>query len=694
MLQIVPRHSVNALRKRFMKSGTKSIVRVLARLGSKALTGALMAALAWQLPTRAAFAQTRPAIELEAAIAKEQVDGDLKTAVAAYLKIAADTSASRDVRARALLHLAGCYEKLGQQAQKVYEQTVRDFADQPAAAQARARLASYSARQLPALKELKPERLTANTPELPIHSAVLSRDGKSLAYSDALGIHVRPVAGGETRLLPGTQGQMLAQWAADGNSLQTQLLDAAGVGTNMVVTLRGVAPSSVPASDQSVPSPDGTHRVLVSEDLLTLSVQDAHGNSRERWKAAANTTLGQFQWSPNGKWIAVSSWVRNSQLSTLEAIEIASGRKRVLVPVEKKLFLRAIVWASQNRMIVAIDESRGVYQNNSNLWELRLDDSGALISGGLRRLTSWADFPIRSGSLTTDGKRLLFIRSFQQRDVYVAPLEAGGTRMGTPRRLTLDLGDDYPTGWTRDSKTVIITSDRNGTQAMFRQDLDKQTADQIVVMPGIHTAAPRVTPDGKSLLFHINPAQKDFQLMRVPIAGGTPEPVPNTAHVRFDYRCAPDSICVMAQLQNQEYPISELDSVKGKGREIYRDDHLGTFDLSPDGKWIALLSESGSETKITLRSTATGAVAREIPVRGMTRVLSLVYALDGKGFFLADGSFTEVRELHVDLDGKVSVLWHQPAAAGSIWGHPSPDGKYLALVMSTDESNVYMVENF
>src|ERR1017187_1079968 len=139
--------------------------------------------------------------------------------------------------------------------------------------------------------------------------------------------------------------------------------------------------------------------------------------------------------------IAVSSWVRNSQLSTLEAIEIASGRKRVLVPVEKKLFLRAIVWASQNRMIVAIDESRGVHQNNSNLWELRLDDSGALISGGLRRLTSWADFPTRSGSLTTDGKRLLFIRSFQQRDVYVAPLEAGGTRMGTPRRLTLDLGE-------------------------------------------------------------------------------------------------------------------------------------------------------------------------------------------------------------------------------------------------------------
>ena len=57
-----------------------------------------------------------------------------------YQKIAADTSAPRDVRAKALLRLAGCDEKLGKQAKQVYEQIVHDYADQPAAAQARNRL--------------------------------------------------------------------------------------------------------------------------------------------------------------------------------------------------------------------------------------------------------------------------------------------------------------------------------------------------------------------------------------------------------------------------------------------------------------------------------------------------------------------------------------------------------------------------
>jgi Tol biopolymer transport system component len=81
---------------------------------------------------------------------KEQVDGDIKTAIAAYQKIAADKSAPREVRAKALLHLAGCYEKQGQQAQGVYRQIVRDFADQPAATQARARLAALKQDDHPA----------------------------------------------------------------------------------------------------------------------------------------------------------------------------------------------------------------------------------------------------------------------------------------------------------------------------------------------------------------------------------------------------------------------------------------------------------------------------------------------------------------------------------------------------------------
>src|SRR5580658_232884 len=151
------RHSEVALRRCIMKSvELEKIALALTAAFSLLLSGAalvsmvLLGVLLSELTVLPLHAQTSPAVALEAATTKELVDGDLKTAIADYQRVAADKSAPRDVRAKALLHLAGCYEKLGQQAQSVYQQIVRDFADQPAAAQALTRLAVLKQNDHPA----------------------------------------------------------------------------------------------------------------------------------------------------------------------------------------------------------------------------------------------------------------------------------------------------------------------------------------------------------------------------------------------------------------------------------------------------------------------------------------------------------------------------------------------------------------
>jgi len=78
---------------------------------------------------------------LREALHKQQVEGDLPGAIKIYQQIASAPNRNRPIVARALLEMAGCYEKLGRQAESVYQQIVRDYGDQPAAAQARARLA-------------------------------------------------------------------------------------------------------------------------------------------------------------------------------------------------------------------------------------------------------------------------------------------------------------------------------------------------------------------------------------------------------------------------------------------------------------------------------------------------------------------------------------------------------------------------
>jgi len=89
-------------------------------------------------------AQTRSELALKAAMDKEVVDGDLKGAIEAYKKVVANAGADRALAAQALVGMAECYQKLGDdESQKIYERLVREYGDQKHAAdEARAHLAA------------------------------------------------------------------------------------------------------------------------------------------------------------------------------------------------------------------------------------------------------------------------------------------------------------------------------------------------------------------------------------------------------------------------------------------------------------------------------------------------------------------------------------------------------------------------
>jgi hypothetical protein len=49
--------------------------------------------------------------------------------------------------------------------------------------------------------------------------------------------------------------------------------------------------------------------------------------------------------------------------------------------------------------------------------------------------------------------------------------------------------------------------------------------------------------------------------------------------------------------------------------------------------------------------------------------------------------------LHVDLNGDVQTLWHQPQSVFT-WGLPSPDRRHLAILGASSEANVWVISNF
>jgi Tol biopolymer transport system component len=96
-------------------------------------------------------AQMSPEAMLEGGIRAEVVDGNLTEAIAIYESVASRPDVDRAVAAKALLHLAGCYEKLGDDAALAVYQRIRDDYGDVAevAASARERLAAMGETGLP-----------------------------------------------------------------------------------------------------------------------------------------------------------------------------------------------------------------------------------------------------------------------------------------------------------------------------------------------------------------------------------------------------------------------------------------------------------------------------------------------------------------------------------------------------------------
>jgi len=77
------------------------------------------------------------------------------------------------------------------------------------------------------------------------------------------------------------------------------------------------------------------------------------------------------------------------------------------------------------------------------------------------------------------------------------------------------------------------------------------------------------------------------------------------------------------------------------------------------------------------------------------------WAVDGKGLFLSAVRQGSSVLLHVDVQGKANILWEQPGEQegeqeGQLdtYALPSPDGRHLAMLGWTLNSNMWLMEGF
>jgi Tol biopolymer transport system component len=310
-------------------------------------------------------------------------------------------------------------------------------------------------------------------------------------------------------------------------------------------------------------------------------------------------------------------------------------------------------------------------------------------------------------SATADGKRLALLKSTGHGEIYLAELVAEGTRISTPRRLRNQETYDRPTGWTADSKAVLFDSFSNDATGIFKQRIDQDAADLLVTQPQrpVSPTWPRLSPDGAWIVYVEAPttASAPHRLMRIPVSGGSPQLVLEI-HKGLNFECAraPASLCVAFEESQDEKQLTvTLDPVKGRGktlRTIEKDPsaHLFGSASSPDGLTYAVSKVDEPGIDIRLLSLSPGS-DREITVKGWAGLsfMGVEWSGDGKGLYCGSVSLQRCNLALRGYEGDARVLREQKwGGGGSIWGVPSPDGRYLAIEGHVTESNVWMLEGF
>lgn len=573
-----------------------------------------------------------PGVLFRAAVEKEEVDGDLQGAIELYKKIIAEHSNSREIAAKAQLHIGLCYEKLGlKEAQKAYKKVIDNYPEQTAAVKVAKEKLSVLLKAQTVIRKAGIElTLRKIGPGIEKGLGAISPDGRYFTYVDwnTGDLAVQEIATGKEQLLTGKgswfkSGAMAfcSRWSPDGKRIAYDWWD-----WDKKPNFVGIRIVSFDGKESQT-----LYQVKNPEKEVTIT----HG------------------WSFDGKSILMLL-AKLDQASEVVLVSVADGSARTI----KTLDLKRVRYNQMINMLFSPDGRYIVYDcpaedgsPNSDIYLLSVDG---------RHETTLVNHPANDILLgwTPDGKNLLFASNRRgTADAWLLRLEDGKPKE-TPELLMEGIGEIEPLGFTKDGSFYYFSS--KSTQNVYVAKIDAETGN-ITSLPkapiqhfGRVTHSPAYSADGKHLAY-----------ISVRSSVG---PKSNTQSV----------LC-----------ICSLDT--GKDREHYPDlpDFWG-LKWSPDSRYILSIAVDARDrfahSMLCLIDTKTGDVTPIVKCednRLNQWFQSHEWSPDGKSiFYVRNDKSNKLCQLLVhDLEsGIVKEIYRAPTWAERFTISLSPDGKWLTLI--------------
>ena len=598
-------------------------------------------------------------IDLQAAIRKETVDGDLKGAIDRYKKIVAANRNNHELAAKALVQLGRCYEKLGDaEAKKAYERVVSEYADQPEPTKvARERLSALTAGGGGATgrTDVAMRRIWAAGRNEP---AGISPDGRYVVLIpyDSRDLWLRDLQSGAQRQITREASWVDFTFAAGSAAISP---DGKRIAYGWYV--RGYGELRLSALDGS-------------------SVRVLHSGQDGR-------SMNPRAWMPDGRRILAVSYDRKDQAYRRHMISLADGAVRDIGQPEPG----NVNWGypSPDGRHIAYSLKGDIF-----VYDTATEQDSVLVQNPVAdHVTGW----------TPDGSGIVFVSNRSgTRDLYLLGIENGRPR-GEPQLLRRDLGDAANLYLTRDGRLFRI--ENSGTADSFTVPVDEQSGKLTgspspvdVNYSGVRF--PAWSPDGKLLHYSMSKGtsgnRSQVLVIRSEATGEMREITPKSLRSWYRPILSPDGrrFAVSGTRENHNFGLFAIDSESGDVSQLAKiPTKIEPVDpiqnWSPDGKAIFYkvrsLEKSG-EFIVRRKDLATG---EEKDVHRGIHTRDMKISPDGTRFvyFWNDRPTKSYGLGILDIQsGKELELWRVPEADAprgiSGLGAWTPDGRHVLVAKS------------
>lgn len=332
--------------------------------------------------------------------------------------------------------------------------------------------------------------------------------------------------------------------------------------------------------------------------------------------------LGELAWLSSGHGLILNTMELSGRLQQITYLSYPNGEARRITNDTNDY--DGVSLTADSHTVATVQE-----KSSFDTWVAAFaepDSARPITSGGSSGREAWAP-----------GGRLVFDKRGGQGETNIWVMERDGSNA---KQLTVSAGRiNQAPRVTPDGRYIVFVSERTGTAHLWRMDIDGNNPKQLTNSPHdlLWFGSPDCTPDGKWVIYM--KTGREAGVWKVPIEGGDPVRANNTPHALY-FAASPDGKMIANDYETEAEAGGigvEITALDGNTPAKRLDIPIGPIRWSPDSRSILYIKNGGGVSNIWSQPIS-GGPPKQITHFNSALIRSFDLSRDGKQLVMNRGT--------------------------------------------------------